>query len=266
MPLFGSVLPHVAVVELWGVIGGGVRSSEYARIFNALGQNAMVRAVVVDIDSPGGTATASDYLYGALERLGRRKPVVAFVRGTAASGAYLVSCAATRIVAIPSAIVGSIGVISVRPVLRELLARVGVQVFVRKTGPFKDMWAFYREPTDEEQQKIQGLLEEFHEHFVTTVAQTRRLEPARAREYATGEVFTARRGLELGLVDELGDLDVALERATELAKVPRRVVYVRPRRPLLERLAYRGSRALVRAVAVEIERRLFPEFYYRSYR
>lgn len=266
MPLLWPGLPHIALVELWGVIGGSVRSGEYGRIFTALAEDPAVRAVVVDIDSPGGSATASDYLHRSLTRLAERKPVVAFVRGSATSGAYLLSCAAIRIVAIPSALIGSIGVISVRPVLRDLLSRLGIQVFVRKTGPFKDMWSPYREPSEEEQRKIQALLDEFHDHFVATVAQARGLDPAKAKGYATGEVFTARRGLELGLVDELGDMEVALERAMELGKVPRRVSYARPRRPVLERLIYRASGALALAVAAELERRLFPQFYYRSYR
>ncbi len=181
MSLFWPKFPHVAVVEMWGPIGGGSRTAEYGRLFRSLTEDATVKAVVLDIDSPGGSATASDYLYKALVRLAKKKPLIAFVRGTAASGGYLLVCAATRVIAIPSALVGSIGVIAIRPVLQDLLDRMGIQVFVRKTGPFKDMWAFYRKPTDEEQGKIQKLLDEFHELFVKTVAEARGLDLAKVK-------------------------------------------------------------------------------------
>ena len=108
---------RIAVVEVTGALGSAVRTAEVVRIFRSLEENARVRAVVIDIDSPGGSVSASDYLHRALARGTARKPVVAFIRGMGASGAYLLGCAATKIVAIPSALVGSIGVLSIRPVL-----------------------------------------------------------------------------------------------------------------------------------------------------
>lgn len=263
MPLIMPRSRHISVVELWGVIGGAVRGAEYGRLFKALREDASVGAVVLDIDSPGGTATASDYLQRSLERLADRKPVVAFVRGMAASGGYLLCCGAKRVVALPSSIVGSIGVISVRPVVHDLLERLGVHVFVRKTGEYKDMWSMYRSPTREEERKLQALLDEFHRQFVATVSRTRGLSEETARGYATGEVFTAQRALEMGLVDELGDLESALARAAELGKVPLRVAYQRPRRPLMERLVYRAGDALARSLAVELEKRIMPSVEYR---
>jgi protease-4 len=256
-------LPRVAVVEMWGPIGGGARNAEFGRAIRSLTEDDSVKAVVLDIDSPGGSATASDYLHKALVRLAKKKPLIAFVRGTAASGGYLLVCAATRIVAIPSAIVGSIGVIAIRPVLQDLLHRLGIQVFVRKTGPFKDMWAFYREPTDEEQGKIQKLLDAFHEQFVGTVAEARGLDIAKVKTYATGEVYTAHEALEMGLLDELGDLESAIDKALELGNVPRRIQYTRPRRPLLDRLALGVGGALAKAARLEVERQLTPQIYYR---
>ena len=124
-----------------------------ATLLNALRRNRRVRAVVLDIDSPGGSAAASEHLYMAARKLAERKPVVAFVRGVGASGAYMLACGATRIVALPGAVVGSIGVISLRPIAVELLRRIGLSIAVSKTGPFKDSGAFYREPTAEAQRK-----------------------------------------------------------------------------------------------------------------
>src|SRR5437588_5556368 len=113
--------PGIAVVEVTGVIGGTARPGELGRLFRRLREDRKTKAVILEIDSPGGSAVASDYLYLALRRLAAKKPVVAFVRGTGASGAYYLACAAHRIIATPSAIIGSIGVLSVRPVLVDLL-------------------------------------------------------------------------------------------------------------------------------------------------
>ncbi len=148
----------------------------------------------------------------------------------------MAACPATKVIALPGSIVGSIGVISLRPMIADLLERVGVRVSVNKSGPLKDMGAIYRPSTEEEERKLQGLIDELFEAFVERVAQCRGISPEQVRSFATGEVFTGRRGKELGLVDELGDFDRALELAAELGKTRPRPVWVRPRRPLLGRL------------------------------
>ena len=90
----GGRKQHIAVVEMEGTIGPGIKAAEFARLFRSLEESARVKAVVLDIDSPGGSASASDYLYLSVSALAAKKPVVAFIRGTGASGAYLLSCAA----------------------------------------------------------------------------------------------------------------------------------------------------------------------------
>ncbi len=244
--------PRIAVLEFAGVITSR-KAADYVRLFDSVRTSRRLGAVVLDIDSPGGSATASDLLYASLARLSAQKPVVAFIRGVGASGAYLMACAATRIVAVPSAIVGSIGVISLRPVAQELLQRLGVRVAVTKGGHLKDMGAFWREPTDEERGKEEALVAAFYEDFVATVARSRHLEEAQARALATGEVFTGKRARELGLVDELGDLEWALDLAAELARIPRRPLYVRPRRPWLERLFGRFASVLAEEVVDRLQ-------------
>jgi protease-4 len=245
--------PRIGVVELFGVLGTTIRGPDHGRILSALRDDTRVRALVVDIDSPGGAAAPP-----------ARKPVVAFIRGSGLSGGYLASCAATKVVAIPTAIVGSIGVISIRPVISELLQRLGVKVFVTKAGTFKDMFQPFREPTDEEQKKLQSLMDEYYDWFVRAVAHTRHLQPKKVRSLATGEMFTARKAKELGLVDELGDLDTAIDMATELGRVPRRLAYLRPRRAILERLVGRVAGGLVEEIAAETERRLLTRIEFRA--
>jgi protease IV len=254
---------RIAVVEVFGALGSAVRTAEFVRIFRALEENDRVRAVVVDIDSPGGSASASGYLHRALARVSARKPVVAFIRGMGASGGYLLSCAATKVVAIPGGLVGSIGVISIRPLFYEFMRRYGIGVSITKSGRLKDMWYPFREPTEEEKQKEQALLDEFYEDFVSTVAKARNLDPERARTLATGEVFTASQAKEASLVDELGDLERAIEIAMELGKVPRRLAYVRPRRGLRTILFQRMASAFVEEIAAAVEQGLRGRIDYR---
>ena len=212
---------------------------------------------MLDIDSPGGSVPASDYLHRRIARVAKDKPVVASIRGLGASGAYLIGCAAHRIVAIPGSLVGSIGVISIRPILQELLERVGVSVSVNKSGEFKDMGAFWRSATPEEEQKFQALIDEFYEDFVSTVAQARKLEEEKVRSIATGEIYRASTAMELGLVDELGDLDRGIDLAAELSGAPRRPVRMGPRRGLRARLLAPFAESLVETTVSEVERRLW---------
>lgn len=227
---------HIAVVELFGPLAGGRRVAELVRILGDLERNLTARAVLVDVDCPGGSVTGSDHLYLALRRLAAQKPVVAFVRGMAASGGYFAICAARRIVALPTAVIGSIGVLSMRPIVSDLLARLGVRMSVRKRGQYKDMWSPFREPTEEEEAREQALLDEFYERFVRSVAEARGLTDDRVREIATGEIFTGAKAVEAGLIDETGDYETAVATAMRLGAVERRLVTYRPRRTLRELL------------------------------
>ena len=241
MAIFSGRRSGVAVVEVHGVIGTRVRDSVYSRLFDSIGRNKRYGALLLDIDSPGGSATSSDLLYHSLTRVAETKPVVAYVRGLGASGGYYLCCAASRVVALPTAMVGSIGVIHLRPILEQLLGKLGIEFSVFKEGRLKDMSGFWRSPTPEEGDKFQSLIAEMYDTFVSVVAQGRSMEQEKVRELATGEVYTARRGHELGLIDELGDFHRALELAAELGNVRPRPRWVRPRRSLSERLTGRDS-------------------------
>ncbi len=255
--------PRIAVLEMYGALGPVIRGPEYVRTMSALSQDPRVRSVVVDVDSPGGAAPVADLIYRALRNLSARKPTVAFIRSAGLSGGYLIACGASKVVALPTALVGSIGVIFMRPVVNELLDRLGVKVVITKEGRLKDMFQPFREPTAEETEKVQALTGELYEWFVDAVARSRRLEPKVVREYATGEMFTATKSKEMGLIDELGDWDTALDMASEMGRTPRRLQYVRPRRPLLERLLARGGASLAGAVTAELESRLWPRVEFR---
>ncbi len=247
---------RIAVTELFGAIGSPSRTTEYIRMLRAIEENNRIRALVIDIDSPGGAAGPSEYISRAVAKVAKKKPVVAFVRGTGASGAYMVACGATKVIAIPTALIGSIGVIAMRPMLHEMLERIGVRMEVTKAGRLKDMFSFFREPTPEERQKEQALLDGFYERFVELVSSARRIPAERVRELATGELFSAAQAKENGLIDDLGDLDTAIDLAQQLAELSeRRVTYVKPRRSLRDRLLNNVAVAMVDALAVAIEER-----------
>jgi protease-4 len=228
---------RIAIVELFGAIPSSAKTAEYVRRLKAIEENAHIRALVVDIDCPGGGASASEYLYRAIAKVKTQKPVVAFIRGTGASGGYMAGCAATKVLAAPMAIVGSIGVISMRPMLYELLAKVGVRMEITKSGRLKDMFSNFREPTDEERVKEQALLDAFYDRFVEIVAEARGMPAEQVRALATGEIYTAAQAKANGLIDELGDLDAAIDLAQGLSGMAeRKITYARPRRGLRERL------------------------------
>lgn len=261
----GLTKPRIAVLEITGQIGVQVRAPEMVRTIKALREDGRVKAVVVDIDSPGGSAPVSDAIHRALKRLSRVKPTVAYIGSAGLSGGYLIACGTQKIVSLPTAMVGSIGVIFTRPVVQELMEKVGVRMVVTHEGRLKGMFQPWREPTPEEEAKVQALTDEYYDWFVNDVAKSRGLDPAKVREIATGEMYSAAKGKELGLVDELGDLEQAVDFAREAAAVPEklRLQYVRPRRPLIERVMSRSSAAMVEAVLGELEARISPRIEFR---
>ena len=251
----------IAVVELFGTIGGAIKSPVYERILTDVRRDRRVRALVLDADSPGGAVPTSDYLYRSVVKVAKEKPVVACIRGMGVSGSYLVSCAAQRIVATPGSLVGSIGVISIRPVIQRLLERLGVSIDVSKSGAFKDMGAFWRDATPEERQKSQSLIDDSFDTFVSIISKARNLDEENVRSFATGEVFWAPKALELGLVDSLGDLDTAVDLASELSGATRRPVWMRPRRGLRTRLLGPFAESLVDSAVEAVEARLWNEYF-----
>ena len=248
---------RIAVTELFGAIGSPSKTSEYVRMLRAIEENRKIRALVIDIDSPGGSAGPSEYIFRSVEKVAKKKPVIAFVRGMGASGAYMVACGASKIVAVPMALVGSIGVISMRPMLYEAFDKLGVRMQVTKAGRLKDMFSSFREPTAEESAKEQGLMDEVYGRFVEIVSEARGMEIDRVRELATGEVFTAGQAKANGLIDELGDLDTAIDLAQTMSGIPeRKVTYLRPHRGLRDRLLNNATAGVVEMMANAVETKL----------
>lgn len=252
-----KIRSRIAVVELFGSIGGQIKSPQYEQIFADIARDDNIGALVLDIDSPGGGVSASDYLYRSVLKVADKKPVVASIRGLGASGAYYISCAAHQIVASHAAIIGSIGVISVRPALQELMQRAGIGVHVNKSAQHKDIGAFWRDATPEEEEKMQALIDDSFATFVGIVAQARKMPEQQVREIATGEIYWATKAKQIGLIDELGDLDKALDIAAQLSGAPRKPVYFRPRRSLRQLLMNPAAEAFTDAIGSELDRRIW---------
>ena len=218
----------VAVIELTGLMtsshDAGDRAFSARRVVEQLekyrGDDA-VRAVVLRVDTPGGTVVAAQEIHGALQRLreGSGKKVVVSMGDLAASGGYYVACAADRVFASPGTLTGSIGVIMQFPNYQGLLGKIGLDTNTIKSGEFKDLGNGARDMTDRDRRLLQGLVDDVYAQFVEVVAAGRKMPPERVRPLADGRVFSGRQALALGLVDELGDLDAAIAAAGKLAGI-----------------------------------------------
>jgi protease-4 len=256
--LTGATGDAVAVIFAEGTITSGSAASISAtgitprRIQADLKRAAgdpTVKAVVIRVNSPGGSVVASNEIHKMLLDFG--KPVVFSFGETAASGGYYIACAGKWIVANPDTLTGSIGVISEIPNADELLKKIGVQFIVIKSGANKDIGSPFRTMTDEEKKLFQTVIDEAYDGFVKIVAQGRNLPEDKVRQIADGRVYTGRQAQVLGLVDQLGYLDDAVSKAGELGGIagkPRVVEYT-PRLSLTEILL--GS--LTRAPALSLE-------------
>lgn len=181
--------------------------AEDRRVLRALERaagDANVAALIVAIDSPGGTMAGGEALHAALRRVAERKPVVAVMGATAASAGYMAALPAHRVIARESSVTGSIGVLLQSFDLSELLERAGVRAQVIASGPLKDQPSLFRPLSEEGRAALERVTQDLHAQFVAMVAAGRRMDAARARALADGRVFTGRQALEAGLVDAIG--------------------------------------------------------------
>jgi len=189
---------------------------------DAASQESRLIGVVVQIDSPGGGVTASDEIYTELQRFRQQEgvPVVAVLGGVAASGGYYVACAAERIIAHPTTVTGSIGVIMTSVSFAGLMQKLGIADQTVTSGAHKDLMSPLRTATPEDRAIIQGVLDDLHARFKEIVRQNRPgLDQARFGEITDGRIFDAQQALALGLVDAVGDLRMASDAIRRAAGV-----------------------------------------------
>ncbi|MBM4294991.1 MAG: signal peptide peptidase SppA [Deltaproteobacteria bacterium] len=191
-----------------------------------------VKALVLRINSPGGTVSGSDVILHEIRTFKKEKgiPVVACLTGVATSGGYYVAQAGDDIVAYPTCITGSIGVLAMKLNIKGLLDKVGVDPEMVKSGEWKDFWSPFKPASPEEKRIMQDITDSFHRSFVEVVARGRNWSPTQVRKIADGRIFTASQALDLGMVDWVGYLDDAIKLAREKAGLEeaRVVRYNRP--------------------------------------
>lgn len=182
-------------------------------------KDTSIKAVLLKVNSPGGTTTASDILYHELSAYKKETGVklVTVMMGVAASGGYYVALPSDYITAHPTTITGSVGVIFVMPRLAGLMDKIGVGVDVSKSGNLKDMGSPFRTATQEEQRLTDAMTKAQADRFISLVRENRTLTPEALRTVATAQVFTAAQAKDLGLIDGIGYMDDALAKARDLA-------------------------------------------------
>jgi len=202
-----GILPHIARVTVSGVITDDRKMQE---LIDKVAKADQVKAVIVDINSPGGTTTGGEAMYDAIRRLAEKKPVVAVCGTLATSAAYIVALATDRIYVYGNTITGSVGVIFQWVEVTELLHTLGVKVEEEKSGPLKAVPSPF-EPTDEKGRALaQEMVQESKDWFVDLVAKRRNIEPASVPGLTDGRIYSGRQAVQLKLVDEIGDEKAAM--------------------------------------------------------
>jgi len=216
-----SVGARLGIVEAKGTIGeaapAGVDSDKLVKLLKKYEKDDDIKAIVMRVDSPGGSVAPSQEIHDAIKRINAKKKVVVSMGALAASGGYYISAPADRIYAEPGTLTGSIGVIFMHFNVRGLLDWAKIEETTLKTGKYKDTLSPFRPIHDTDREEIQGISDDVYGQFVQAVAQGRHLPEARVREIAEGRIYTGKRAKELKLVDELGGFDDAVAAAWELA-------------------------------------------------
>lgn len=206
-------------IGLVRIEGGIFESYQIIKELEGFRKDDDIKAIIVRINSPGGSAATSQEIYHAIRKAAGEKPVVASMESVAASGGYYVALGATTILANPSTITGSIGVRMEHVMLKDLLNWAKIHVETLKSGKFKDMGSMDRPLTPEERKIIDEMLEDIHSQFKDAVVESRNIDRDEVDKIADGRVFTGREAFALGLVDKMGGYIDAVEMAKELSGI-----------------------------------------------
>jgi protease-4 len=262
-PLPAAGTGYVALIRIEGAIayqtsqlsllGSTASADDLVQLLDAALKDPLAKAVVLRVNSPGGSAAASEALYLKVRELAASKPVVAYIEEYGTSGAYMAVLPAARILAANSSIVGSVGVYTSVITYSGLLEKLGVRVYVFKSGELKDVGSSFREPSEEDKRVLQSIVDGVFELFKKRVLAHRRL--ANASEVFSGRPFLAEEAVKLGLIDGIGTLDDAVNLARELAGLPKDapVRELKPPSPGLLRLLLGAASLARRPVVPSVE-------------
>ncbi len=234
----------VGVIPIEGVIGD---AGEIIDQINEFADNKSIRAVVLRIDTPGGSVAPAQEIYQAVLELRKKKKVVASMGSVAASGGYLIAVAADKILANPGTITGSISAVMHHANVEELLKKVGVRSSVVKSGKFKDIGSPTRGMTAEERSLIQGIVDDVYDQFVKTISEKRKIPLSKIVRLADGRIFTGRQAKALDLIDDLGGLQDAVLLAGRLSGIKEKpeIVYGQKKKTALWKYLIRNMKTAV---------------------
>ncbi|MBI4843773.1 MAG: signal peptide peptidase SppA [Nitrospirae bacterium] len=206
----------VALVRVEGVI---LDSEDVIEEIKDYVDDNSVKAIVLRVNSPGGGVAPSQEIYDEVVKAKEKKKVVVSMGAVAASGGYYISCPADKIVANPGTLTGSMGVIMEIPNIEELMRKIGVENQIVKSGKHKDMASVFKGMSPEERGLLQTVLDDVHEQFILAVSKGRGLLMDDVRPLADGRIFTGKMAKDIGLVDELGNLEAAVKLAAEISGI-----------------------------------------------
>ncbi|MDA3855908.1 MAG: signal peptide peptidase SppA [Candidatus Woesearchaeota archaeon] len=220
-----SFTPKIAVVPINGpisteksstLLGESESSRNIANTLREIQGDSSIKAVILDINSPGGSPVASEEISRAIDELKLEKPVYALINDVGASGAFWIAVSADKVYASSMSTVGSIGVTSATLGFEELIEEYNITYRRLVAGDKKDLGSPFREPTQEENELIQGILDEIHTYFIQHVATSRNMSYEEVEVYATGEIFLGSKAKEIGFVDEIGYFPDVLREVKEI--------------------------------------------------
>jgi len=217
--LFQKNLPvgdRIALIRIEGPI---IDSKETLDELKDYVKDTSIKAIVLRIDSPGGGVAPSQEIYEEVRKAVAKKKIVVSMGSVAASGGYYIAAPATKIVANPGTLTGSIGVIMEIPNIESLMNKIGVKTEVIKSGQHKDIASIFRGIKKEEREILQDVLDNVHEQFIEAVAEGRKMVHDDVKRIADGRIFTGQQALKVGLVDELGNLEDAMKAAAKLSGI-----------------------------------------------
>ncbi len=248
MKNFGISRNRIEVIYVQGVMmtgsvpaGLGIATSEdITKSLTDASADEGVKAIVLRINSPGGSPAAAEEIVAAMKKI--EKPIVISMGDVAASAAYYISAPADRIIANPDTITGSIGVIWEFQNRSAFYEKDGTSFYISKSGDFKDMGGDWRGLSDEEKKYADQTIAEAYGRFVKEVAQDRNLSLSKVKDLADGRVYTGAKARELGLVDDFGSLDDAIDTAAKLAGIEGKPEVTYANRPSLSQLLFGGAK------------------------
>lgn len=236
----------VGIVSIEGIIGDSREAIEQLEEFD---RDDTIKAVVLRIDSPGGGVAPSQEIYEALLNFKKKKKVIVSMGAVAASGGYLIACAADKIVANPGTITGSISAVMYFANAEELLKKIGLKASVVKSGKYKDIGSPVRDMTAEERALLQNLVDDIYDQFLGVIADSRKISREELKMIADGRVFTGKQALKLGLVDFLGNREYAVRLAGKMSGIKGKpeVAYPKEKGPTLWEFILQGMSSALKA-------------------